>query len=265
LSTILKACFDETGTHDGALITCMGGYVFDEAGEQEFIKEWVRFLQPFSLRGIKVFHANKCHGLKGEFDVLDKDDKEKLFTSLIALTRRTAKLGMVSGIRDEVFKTVIARNKFQTFTGSKYTVCALRSLTLIKQWADENRFNGKIIYQFESGNEHQGEANAMMNAIKKSPQMRATYYYQHHEFIEKSLLPPLQAADMLVWLFQRWFSRNRQDHFLKALFQKGSIRHMYQEITDLSVSMLALQNMHYGVKSDRKYETQKGPTKTYRI
>jgi hypothetical protein len=69
LSAILKACFDETGTHDGALITCMGGYVFDEAGEQEFIKEWVRFLQPFSRRGIKVFHANKCHGLKGEFDV----------------------------------------------------------------------------------------------------------------------------------------------------------------------------------------------------
>lgn len=155
----------------------MGGYVFDEAGEQEFTREWLRFLKPFSRRGIKVFHANKCHGLKGEFDVMDKEDKENLFTSLIALTRQTAKLGMVSGIRDEVFKTVIARNKFQTFTGSKYTVCALRSLTLIAQWANENKFNGKIVYQFESGNEHQGEANAMMNAIKKSPQMRVTYYY----------------------------------------------------------------------------------------
>lgn len=243
----------------------MGGYVFDEGGEQEFAKEWVRFLEPFSRRGIKAFHANKCHGLKGEFNVLGKEEKERLFTSLIALTKRTAKLGIVSAIRDEVFKTVIARNKFQAFTGSKYTICALRSLTFIEQWADENKFEGKIVYQFESGNEHQGEANAMMNAIKNSPQTRAAYYYQHHEFIEKRLLPSLQAADMLVWLFQRWFSRSHQDHFLKTLLEKGSIKHMYQEITDLSVSMLALQNMHYGIKSDRKYETQKGPTKTYRM
>jgi len=44
----------------------------------------------------------------------------------------------------------------------------------------------------------QVQAFPMMNALEKSPQMRATYYYQHHEFIEKSLLPPLQAADMLV-------------------------------------------------------------------
>src|SRR5258708_21127773 len=128
LCVILKACCDETGTHDGAPITCMGGYVFDEDGEKEFTSEWVKVLQAFKNRGIEFFHANKCYLRKGEFSVIDEAEKGEVFTSLIALTRRTAKFGMVSGIRDEVFEEVMRRNKFQTFTGSKYTICALRSL-----------------------------------------------------------------------------------------------------------------------------------------
>jgi hypothetical protein len=258
-------CCDETGTHHGAPITCVGGYVFDEDGEKEFTAEWVRFLQPFKQQGIEIFHANKCYGLNGEFEALDDDAKRELFTALIALTRRTAKFGMVSAIRDQVFGKVIQRNKFQAFTGSKYTVCALRSLTLIEQWADENRFDGEIIYVFEAGNEHQGEANVMMETIKKTPQMRKAFRYQRHEFIEKSLLPPLQAADMFVWLIQRWFSDNKPDQFLTALLLEGGISHWYQEITDLSLNMLALMNMNYGVKSGRKYESQSGRIKTYHM
>ena len=52
--------------------------------------------------------------------------------------------------------------------------------------------------------------------------------------------------------------------------QKGTENHpqneqRYQEITDLSVSMLALMNMSHGVKSNRKYETQPGRIKKYTI
>jgi hypothetical protein len=184
-------------------MTCMGGYVFDEDGEKEFTSEWVKVMQPFKSRGIEFFHANKCYRLWGDFKVIDETEKNMLFNSLIALTRRTAKFGMVSGIKDGVFTEVMHRNKFQTFTGSKYTVCALRSLTLVQQWADENKFDGKILYLFESGNEHRGEADEMMKKIKKTPQLRKDFRYENHDFLSKSLLPPLQAADMFVWLFQK--------------------------------------------------------------
>jgi hypothetical protein len=46
---------------------------------------------------------------------------------------------------------------------------------------------------------------------------------------------------------------------------EGGISHLYQPITDLSLGMLALMNMHYGVKSNRKYESQLGKTKQYSI
>lgn len=261
----LKVCCDETGTHAGAPITCVGGYVFDEEGEKEFTTEWVRFLQPFKRLGIEIFHANKCYGRKGEFAVLDDDVRKELLIALIALIRRTSKFGMVSGIRDEVFGMVIQRNKFQAFTGSKYTVCALRSFTLVEKWADENKFDGEIAYVFEAGNEHQGEANTMMGNIKKTPQMRKAFRYQRHEFIKKPLLPPLQAADMFVWFIQRWFSENKRDEFLTELLREGGITHWYQEISDLSLNMLALMNMNYGVKSGRKYETQRGRIKRYQF
>ena len=223
MCVILKACCDETGTHVGAPITCMGGYVFDEDGEKSFTSEWVKVLQPLKARGIEFFHANKCYQRKGEFSELDVEEKNNLFAAIIALTRRTAKFGMVSGIKDTVFTEVMQRNKFQTFTGSKYTVCALRSLTLIEQWADENKFDGKILYLFESGNEYSGEANAMMEIISKNQEMRKAFRYENHDFIKKSLLPPLQAADMFVWLFQKWFAERKQNPFLRDLLQDGGV------------------------------------------
>jgi hypothetical protein len=266
LCVILKVRCDETGTHRDAPMTCMGGYVFDEDGERVFTSEWARALEPFKARGIELFHANKCYSRKGEFSVIDEAEKGGLFTSLIALTRRTAKFGMVSGIKNEVFEKVMHRNKFQTFTRSKYTICALRSLTLIEQWADENKFDGKMLYLFESGNEHQGEANAMMETIKKDPKMRKAFRYENHDFLKKSLLPPLQAADMFLWLFQRWFSEGKQDPFLHDLLNgDGDVSHLYQNITELSLGMLALMNMAYGVKSNRKYQSQPGRFKKYTI
>src|SRR5258708_22573673 len=157
------------------------------------------------------------------------------------------------------------RNKFQTFTGSKYTICALRSLTRLEQWADENKLDGRIMYLFEAGNEYQGEANGMMETIKKTPKMRTAFRYEKHDFLKKSLLPPLQSADMFVWLFQKWFSEQKQNPFLADLLRDNRIPHLYQEITDLSVSMLALMNMSHGVKSNRKYESQAGRVKKYTI
>jgi len=247
-------------------MTCVGGYVFDENGEKNFTSEWVEVMQPFKSRGIEFFHANKCYPRVGDFEAISEDEKNLLFNSLIALTRRTAKFGMVSGIKDSVFTEVMQRNKFQTFTGSKYTVCALRSLTLVQQWANENNFDGKIVYLFEDGNEHRGEADEMMKTIKKSPQLRKDFCYEDHGFLSKSLLPPLQAADMFVWLFQKWFSESNQDPFLRdLLLPEGGISHLYQPISDLSLGMLALMNMHYGVKSKRKYETQTGKVIKYSV
>jgi len=76
----------------------------------------------------------------------------------------------------------------------------------------------------------------------------------------------LQAADMFVWLFQKWFSESNQDPFLRdLLLPEGGISHLYQPISDLSLGMLALMNMHYGVKSKRKYETQTGKVIKYSV
>jgi len=265
LCVILKACCDETGTHAGAPITCMGGYVFDEDGEKDFTSEWVKVMQPFKSRGIDFFHASKCYPRKGEFSVLSDTERDALFTALITLTRRTGKFGMVSWIKDSVFNEVVQRNKFQTFTGSKYTVCALRSLGLVKQWADEHNFDGKIIYLFESGNEYQGEADTMMEIIRKTPQLRKDFRYDDHDFIKKRLLPPLQAADMFVWLFQKWSAERKQDPFLRDLLSDGGIPHFRQHITDISLWMLAFMNMQHGVRSKRKYESQTGKVRKYSV
>ncbi len=105
----------------------------------------------------------------------------------------------------------------------------------------------------------------MMQKVKENPQLRAAFRYEDHAFIDKSLLPVLQAADMFVWLLQKWFAENRRDQFLRDLLKEGGVCHWRQQISDLSFGMLALANMHYGVKSNRKYESQQGKIKKYTI
>jgi len=262
----LTAFCDETGTHGCAPLTCVGGYVFDEDGQKAFTEKWAEVMEPLRRRGIRYFHAAPCNAGDEPFSNLNFAERQALFGDLISLVRDTAKFGMAAGIEDHIFKEVMERNKVQEFTGSKYTACALRSLSSLQQWADEQGFDGKILYRFESGNEHQGEADCMMRCIADSPDLSKRFRYEGHSFEPKYSLLPLQAADLWVWLWQRAFSDENWSAYLRSLLRKpGHIPHYVHHMTDLSLNMLALVNMTYGVKSNREYERQNGKVRTYRF
>ncbi len=264
MATLTAFC-DETGTHDPAPLTCVGGYVFDEEGQRAFTEKWAKTLEPMKQRGIRCFHAADCNAANAPpFSSLSLAERKAFFDDLISLIRSTAKFGMAAAIEDQTFKQVIKRNKVQIFTGSKYTACALRSLIFIQQWADERSFDGTIFYRFESGNEYQGEADFMMKRIARTPELRQRFRYEAHSFEPKYSLLPLQAADLWVWLWQRAFSQNKQSAHLRSLLRKPEhIPHFVHHITDLSLNMLALVNMFYDIKSNRQYEAQDGKNRHY--
>jgi len=266
LVTILTAFCDETGTHAGAPLTSVGGYVFDKEGQQLFSQQWAAVLQPLKEKGIRYFRASACQAADGPFANLSSAERDALFGDLIRMVRGTGKFGMAAGIEDCVFQEVMHRNKVQGYTGTKYTACALRCLTLLGQWADENNYEGGIEYLFESGNQSQSEADHMMRQIADNPELASRFRYVGHGFHPKYSLLPLQAADLLVWLWQKACAEEAFSPYFQSLRkQPGAIPHYVVHLSDTSLNIMAIVNMHYGVRSNQPYESQEGNVRIYTV
>jgi hypothetical protein len=174
LVAVITAFCDETKTDDRSDLSFVGGYIFDADGQKAFTEKWAGVLKPLSSRGIRYFHASPCHANEDEFKNLSFAERRALFGDLISLIRSTAKCAIAVSLFDKDFKEILQRNKFQEYTGTKYTACALRAVSGIAQWAHDEKIEGKISYRFESGNEHQPEADFMMRQIESNPPIVGT-------------------------------------------------------------------------------------------
>ncbi len=261
---------DETGIHDDAPITGVGGYVFDEDGHQQFTESWFETMRPFKDRGIEFFHAGECFERKGKFEVIDETEKDTLFRSLIALTRRTAKVGIVCSIEDQAFTTAIRRNKLRMYSGCKYTACALRLLPFVGNWLRNAQLDGSVLYLFENGYEYWKEADFMIGQAASNPEFRRAAVYSNHDFQSKRGQLAFQAADLFLWLWQKYKREKvKHEYFVELLKPPEKLPHIEREVTHVDLGILAMDNMGKGIKSNRKkspdYDLQTGKIKTYRL
>ena len=182
--TAFTALCDETGIHDDAPITAVGGYLFDEDGHRRFTESWFETLRPFKDRGIDLFHAGECFEGHGKFKALDDTERDGLFRSLIALVRTTAKVGVLCSLEDRAFET-IRSNKLRVYSGSKYTASAMRIFPFVGDWLRKSGLQGSVLYLFESGYEYWKEADFMMEQAVVSPEFREASFYSNHDFQSK--------------------------------------------------------------------------------
>jgi hypothetical protein len=90
---------------------------------------------------------------------------------------------------------------------SAYSFACLQMFLGVKEWSDTNDFQGEVSYFFESGAEHQSEANAFIGKIFKDSQMKIDFRYSLHKFADKVSPGQLQCADLLAW---HWFTYNQR-------------------------------------------------------
>jgi hypothetical protein len=268
MATFTTLC-DETGVHDSASATAVGGYVFNEEGYQRFTKSWRETLLPFEDRGIEFFHAGDCYDRNGKFQLLNSGDRDGLFRSLIALIKTTAKLGVICSLEDQAFATAIRRNKLRAYSGSKYTACALRVLPTVGTCLRELNLDGDVRYLFESGYEYSKEANFMIEQDVRKPDRRKAASYESHAFEPKRAQPAFQAADLFLWLWQKYKREHVKHEYFIELLEPPTVRHIERPVTHLDVGVLAMENMTNRVRSNRnkspEYDLQTGKVRKYSL
>ncbi len=172
---VLEAYLDESGTHGGSPVVCVGGYVGNRKEWYSFDKEWHPKLKK---AGVSYFHTTnpKCSPLK--------------MPLALAIEKRNLK-GMVCSINSQIYN-LQTNAQFRSSMGNPYAVCTFSCAIEICKWAEKNKF-GHVSFIIEEG---QPNAKFVVRIL--------TLLMNNHDFNiagvmlgRKEDFLPLQAADFL--------------------------------------------------------------------
>ena len=176
---MFEAYFDESGTHDGSPVLCVGGIIIESTAAKELDRLWVEMLGRY---GIEAFHMTDCASGLDEFKPLWKTKCIDIATEAIGLARDYITDGLMVSVVPTDFERYAAPHPL---VGTAYTCCAYGCIAGVQRWADRAGFFGDIAYFFESGHRSQRQANELMNEIFSEPLLRRQYRYASHTFADK--------------------------------------------------------------------------------
>jgi hypothetical protein len=191
-AVVLKAYMDESGTHDGAAVLAVSAYVAKGSEWQNWTKKWNAAKYP-----IKIFHANQCQALKGEFEGWDVGRRDALVENLLRVIPSHLMIGIVVAIQMDDFTAALkGRPDLLEVFGNPYQACFGWTLGTILEMADHHGSTQRIEFIQEK------------NDYTKYCLEAFAYAKEHHNhkdrrislrFGDKAADPPLQAADILAY------------------------------------------------------------------
>jgi hypothetical protein len=208
---ILTGYYDESGTHSGAPLTVLAGFVGPIEEWANLSREWGKVMRKYGIthvRAKELFHKQK------QF----KGWKDKQVTHL------WSDMLYVLQEQKEIFasKTVVLDEDYRMFYVSdgparrerldtKYALC-FRSLLYFNPLFHRMFYaNGSINFVLEAGHKNAGDALRVFNELKDDPNYKARDAIGYMAFGKKRDEPGLQAADALAYWFYRTEVANLKD------------------------------------------------------
>jgi hypothetical protein len=253
-----EAYFDESGTHGDSSLVCVAGYLFSIDGAINFTHSWEKEVRPLLPVGAEVFHAVDCVGHSRKFRTLTSSESERIFDAMVRIIKRTILIGLAVQIERATYDAEIKRQpRLKQFVGSAYSICAMLSVQIVSEWLDGQGKTGDVSYIYESGNEYEGEAAHFFSTIKRTSELKSRYRFARSRFALKNEAPPLQAADLLAWEWQRAYRTAMQPErstagwrlTLKSLCER---QHFLKHISGTEMGITALVNGFYNLQSNRQ-------------
>jgi hypothetical protein len=161
---MLQAYFDESGTHEGADVTCVAGYVFESDQCVRFDGEWRAVLEEY---GLNTFHMTDCaHGLRA-FKTIQKSDRIEICKRLIGAIKRRARIGIACSVCDSDLRQF--QDESAHGEGHAYTLCLNWCIAAVSAWVHHYSIQDRIAYFFEAGHRQQTAANKyLMNLSRRT-------------------------------------------------------------------------------------------------
>ncbi len=171
----------------------IGGLLFRKKNIRPFEKGWQVMLRKY---GLSHFHMTDCYAGQGEYAGMNPDERDASEPNAIDLILNYSSKGVIFSVAKSDFYDIIGRNGFMP---NPFTLGSWYCLFDTCYYADNNDPKARITYVFESGDDHQNDAENLLTGIAEESDRAASFYYQGHSFLPKRASLPTQAADILVW------------------------------------------------------------------
>lgn len=185
----MEAHFDESGTHDDSPFVCVAGYLFQKDNPTALDTAWRGMLQE---KGLSFFRMSDCAHGTGPFQGWSKIDRTNLESRAIDLVRTYATHGFAASVVVNDFHLIPNLGLFD----SAYSFACLQMFLCVQWWANGNEFHDDAAYIFESGAQHQSEANAFMQKVFNHPQMRIDFRYSSLSWTKPA---PVNCSALIFW------------------------------------------------------------------
>lgn len=205
LMALIEAYFDESGSHRGAHVICVAGYVFEKDGAIALTHEWRDVLHYYEL---PYFRMSDCAHGNGPFAKLSKSERVAVQTAMIGIIKRHTIQGIAATLNKDEFLQCMPQHPL--LVGYSFTIQVI--LAGLRGWIRHNEERGAPIehvsYFFEAGHASRGQANRIMDLLFSNAGAKAALRYSGHAFVEKEKTPCVQAADLLAW---QWYTDKRHE------------------------------------------------------
>jgi hypothetical protein len=200
LATVLQGYLDESEREGG--IFCVAGFTFAPRQAKKFCKDWSHLFSGY--RG--GLHMRDLTARRRAFNGISNRERERLIIEAIRIIKiRMSAAFAVSCNVDEIATT--APMGVKGFSRA-YPLCCHLCMSAVGKFLRTSNSTDRVMYVFEAGHPHEGEARTFVRQVMLSPVVRESYRHHGDAFLPKEDAVPLQAADLLAWEWAKFRERN---------------------------------------------------------
>lgn len=193
---MLKAYFDESGTHGGSHVTALAGWIGTKDAWEELEPQWIAVLAEFADRGVKTFHMTDALAQKGQFERIDIPTLNYILTQLSELLGRSKAVPISSAVVTADWDRIVKDPEFLARFPKPLDLCFENLVQNLALWARRHAGGEQVCPVFAYSREFSPRMAEIGRIYGAQP------WYRDHlgaiAFDYPDRAAPLQAADLLV-------------------------------------------------------------------
>jgi len=236
---MLEAYFDESGTHQGSLVTAIGGCVAREEQWAVFAPEWRQVLEDFK---IPFFHSTDLANSRKQFVGWDDVKKCSLITELSRVMASYAKTAIAGLVVVNDYSTVPEWARKTAAFGNEYNFCFQMCVGLTMDWID--RLNppmpegDQVAFTFDQLPKGEAITRDAYFHIKKfrdpGDRMGAL------AFADSKRLLPLQAADFIAYEAYKYIDNQERK---SGRLMRGSLAVLVEKVWQFQAHVFRVEHL----------------------
>jgi hypothetical protein len=194
---IFQAFFDESERSAGGVFA-VAGFAFRKTRVKKLNAQWKKLFAQYD----GFCHMTDLNARQGQFKGIGDKEASRLTIEAIAIINEHASFG--SAVACDLAEIDAHLPKWIEGYGHAYPFLCHQAMHRLGALISQSGRNDEAAYIFESGHEKQKEAERFMKLVE-TPEMKTVLRHRSHSFVPKKDAPPLQAADIFVWEYAKYW------------------------------------------------------------